>query len=142
MINSGSIPAGSSGLIGLLVFIMLQYTVGTSNIFEARSGMFWTIYRVLRTAAAGGVTLTGSSADRYLIIFREVTPTGYTPAHESTATVAPFRAWRGLPSIVAKEPVEATKTCAQIRVADYRQYNLYMQQNSWRRSLKTRALIL
>jgi hypothetical protein len=33
--------------------------------------------------------------------------TSYTPAPEFTATVAPFRAWRGLRLVVAREPVQA-----------------------------------
>ncbi|GGY40666.1 hypothetical protein GCM10011297_11990 [Bacterioplanes sanyensis] len=40
----------------------------------------------------------------------EMTPTSHTPAHESTATVAPFRAWRGLQLIVARGPMRATTT--------------------------------
>ena len=32
-------------------------------------------------------------------------PTSHTPAHESTATVAPFRAWRGSLSIIARGPI-------------------------------------
>ncbi len=31
-------------------------------------------------------------------------PASYTPAHEFTATVAPFRAWRGLQLFIAREP--------------------------------------
>jgi len=34
-----------------------------------------------------------------------VGPTSHTSAHESVTTVAPFRAWRGLRLIVAREPV-------------------------------------
>jgi len=38
----------------------------------------------------------------------EVTHTSYTTAPESTTTVAPFRAWRGLRFIVAREPMQIT----------------------------------
>ena len=34
------------------------------------------------------------------------TPTSHTPAHESTATVAPFQAWRNLQCIIAEGPIE------------------------------------
>jgi hypothetical protein len=33
-----------------------------------------------------------------------------TPAHDVTATVAPFRAWRGSQFIIAKEPTEISIT--------------------------------
>jgi len=34
--------------------------------------------------------------------------TSRTPAHESAATVAPFRAWRGLQRIIARGPIRLT----------------------------------
>jgi len=34
--------------------------------------------------------------------------TSHIPAPESAVTVAPFRAWRGSPLIVAGEPMQAT----------------------------------
>ena len=40
----------------------------------------------------------------------EMTPISHTPAHESTTTVAPFRAWRGSQFIVARGPTGATIT--------------------------------
>ena len=36
--------------------------------------------------------------------------TRYTSAPESIATVAPFRAWRGLRLLVAREPMQAPLT--------------------------------
>jgi hypothetical protein len=33
-------------------------------------------------------------------------PISHIPAHESIATVAPFRAWRSLQSIIAGGPIE------------------------------------
>ena len=38
----------------------------------------------------------------------EMTPTSHTPAHSVTATVAPFRAWRGSQLTVARRPMGAT----------------------------------
>ena len=40
----------------------------------------------------------------------EATPTSYTPAHERTVTVAPFRAWRGSQCFIAGEPARVTIT--------------------------------
>jgi hypothetical protein len=34
----------------------------------------------------------------------------HTPAHNSTATVAPFRAWRSLQIVIAKEPTKLSIT--------------------------------
>ena len=34
----------------------------------------------------------------------EAYPASHTPAHDFTATVAPFRAWRGLQLIIARGP--------------------------------------
>ena len=41
-------------------------------------------------------------------LYKVATHTSHTPAPESTATVAPFRAWRGLQFFVAGEPMQAT----------------------------------
>ena len=38
----------------------------------------------------------------------EMTLTSHTPAHDVTATVAPFRAWRGSQLIIAGGPMRAT----------------------------------
>jgi len=38
----------------------------------------------------------------------EAARTSYTPAPESTVTVAPFQAWRSSQPIVAREPIQAT----------------------------------
>jgi len=38
----------------------------------------------------------------------EAAPTSHIPAHATTTTVAPFRAWRGLRFCVAGGPVRAT----------------------------------
>jgi len=38
----------------------------------------------------------------------EATRAGTPPAPDRTATVAPFRAWRGLRLVVAEEPTRAT----------------------------------
>jgi len=35
-------------------------------------------------------------------------PASHTPAHDVTATVAPFRAWRGSQLIIARGPAEVT----------------------------------
>lgn len=43
-----------------------------------------------------------------------VGPTSHTSAHESVTTVAPFRAWRGLRLIVAREPVGTHSERARI----------------------------
>ena len=39
---------------------------------------------------------------------RVATPISHTPAHNVTATVAPFRAWRGSQLIIARGPTGAT----------------------------------
>jgi len=38
----------------------------------------------------------------------EAAPTSHIPAHATTTTVAPFRAWRGLRLSIAGGPVRAT----------------------------------
>ena len=50
-----------------------------------------------------GITQKGL---RFLKIIKD--SASRTPAHESIATVAPFRAWRGSPSIIARGPAEPT----------------------------------
>ena len=54
----------------------------------------------------------------------EATCTSHTPAPEITATVAPFRAWRGLQLIVAGEPMQVTIEAAIIP-ALLRAFNLH-----------------
>ncbi len=39
----------------------------------------------------------------------EANPASHTPAHDVTATVAPFRAWRGSQLIIARGPTGPTK---------------------------------
>jgi len=48
----------------------------------------------------------------------------HTSAHNFIATVAPFRAWRGLRLAVAKGPERVTITW----MGDYRGFDCYLQQ--------------
>ena len=48
----------------------------------------------------------------------------HTSAHDGTTTVAPFRAWRGLQIIVAREPKRATVKLAR----DYPRFDNQVQQ--------------
>ena len=55
-----------------------------------------------------------------------------TPAHNVTATVAPFRAWRGSQLIIAKEPTEfsitVSKDMPSSRGADYVDFQVKLQE--------------
>jgi len=48
----------------------------------------------------------------------EATPTSHIPAHDFTATVAPFRAWRSLQLIIARGPIGATTAKARALLTD------------------------
>jgi len=48
----------------------------------------------------------------------EATPTSHIPAHDVTATVAPFRAWRSLQLIIARGPIGVTTAKARALLTD------------------------
>ncbi len=43
-------------------------------------------------------------------------PTSHTPAHDTDATVAPFRAWRGLRPLVARGPAGPPQQSAALSI--------------------------
>ena len=49
----------------------------------------------------------------------EMTDTSHTPAPNVPATVAPFRAWRGLQLIVARGPMPVTMNSYKAGAADF-----------------------
>jgi len=59
----------------------------------------------------------------------------HTPAHNSTATVAPFQAWRNLQIVIAKEPTKLSITalvpaneCLTKRGLDYGEFDAKFQE--------------
>jgi len=63
--------------------------------------------------------------------YKVATSASHTPAHNVTATVAPFRAWRGLQIVIAGGPTEASITGAGLSVlltlvASTKHYNIVL----------------
>ena len=49
-------------------------------------------------------------------IYKVESLASHTPAHNSTATVAPFRAWRSLQIVIAKEPTKLSITALTLNL--------------------------